>query len=90
MGKKVRVLVIDDSASVRQTLVRILEEDPDIEVMGVATDPFMAARKLQEDVPDVITLDVEMPRMDGITFLRKLMSQHPIPVVMCSSLTETA
>jgi len=89
MGKKVRVLVIDDSASVRQTLVRILEEDPDIEVMGVATDPFMAARKLQEDVPDVITLDVEMPRMDGITFLRKLMSQHPIPVVMCSSLTET-
>ncbi len=88
MGKKVRVLVIDDSASVRQTLVRILEEDPDIEVMGVATDPFMAARKLQEDVPDVITLDVEMPRMDGITFLRKLMSQHPIPVVMCSSLTE--
>lgn len=89
MGKKIRVLVIDDSASVRQTLVRILEEDPDIEVMGVATDPFMAARKLQEDIPDVITLDVEMPRMDGITFLRKLMSQHPIPVVMCSSLTET-
>jgi two-component system chemotaxis response regulator CheB len=88
MGKKIRVLVIDDSASVRQTLVRILEEDPDIEVMGVATDPFMAARKLQEDIPDVITLDVEMPRMDGITFLRKLMMQRPIPVVMCSSLTE--
>ncbi len=88
MTKKVRVLIIDDSASVRQTLTRVLEEDPEIEVMGVASDPFMAARKLQEEVPDVITLDVEMPRMDGITFLRKLMSQRPIPVVMCSSLTE--
>ncbi len=88
MGKKIRVLVIDDSASVRQTLVRVLQEDPDIEVMGVATDPFMAAKKIQEEIPDVITLDVEMPRMDGITFLRKLMSQRPIPVVMCSSLTE--
>ncbi len=88
MGKKIRVLVIDDSASVRQTLVRVLQEDPDIEIMGVATDPYMAAKKIQEEIPDVITLDVEMPRMDGITFLRKLMSQRPIPVVMCSSLTE--
>ena len=89
MAKKIRVLIIDDSASVRQTLAALLSEDPEIEVMGVATDPFMAARKIQEEVPDVITLDVEMPRMDGITFLRKLMSQRPIPVVMCSSLTET-
>lgn len=88
MAKKVRVLIIDDSASVRQTLTRVLEDDPEIEVMGVASDPFMAARKIQEEIPDVITLDVEMPRMDGITFLRKLMSQRPIPVVMCSSLTE--
>jgi two-component system chemotaxis response regulator CheB len=88
MRKKVRVLVIDDSASVRQTLVAVLEADPDIEVIGVAPDPFVAARRLQEEIPDVITLDVEMPRMDGITFLRKLMSQRPIPVVMCSSLTE--
>jgi two-component system chemotaxis response regulator CheB len=88
MPKKVRVLIIDDSASVRQTLASLLSEDPDIEVMGVATDPFMAARKIQEEIPDVITLDVEMPRMDGITFLRKLMAQRPIPVVMCSSLTE--
>ncbi|KQV66114.1 chemotaxis response regulator protein-glutamate methylesterase [Rhizobium sp. Root1220] len=88
MGKKIRVLIIDDSASVRQTLVRVLQEDPDIEIMGVATDPYMAARKIQEEIPDVITLDVEMPRMDGITFLRKLMLQRPIPVVMCSSLTE--
>ena len=88
MAKKIRVLIIDDSASVRQTLTHVLEQDPDIEIMGVASDPFMAARKLQEEIPDVITLDVEMPRMDGITFLRKLMSQRPIPVVMCSSLTE--
>ena len=86
--KKIRVLVIDDSASVRQALTKVLEEDPEIEVMGAASDPFMAARKIQEDLPDVITLDVEMPRMDGITFLRKVMAQRPIPVVMCSSLTE--
>ncbi|KGD97033.1 chemotaxis response regulator protein-glutamate methylesterase [Rhizobium sp. YS-1r] len=89
MGGKIRVLIIDDSASVRQTLAAILSADPDIEVMGVANDPFMAARKIREEIPDVITLDVEMPQMDGITFLRKLMVQHPIPVVMCSSLTES-
>jgi two-component system chemotaxis response regulator CheB len=88
MPGKIRVLIIDDSASVRQTLTSVLSADPDIEVMGVANDPFMAARKIREEIPDVITLDVEMPQMDGITFLRKLMAQHPIPVVMCSSLTE--
>ncbi|NTE87435.1 protein-glutamate methylesterase/protein-glutamine glutaminase [Agrobacterium rubi] len=88
MVKKTRVLIVDDSASVRQTLTAVLESDPDIEVIGAASDPFVAAKKIQEDLPDVITLDVEMPRMDGITFLRKIMSQHPIPVVMCSSLTE--
>jgi two-component system chemotaxis response regulator CheB len=87
MPKKIRVLVIDDSASVRQTLADVLGRDPEIEVIGVASDPFVAAKRIQEDVPDVITLDVEMPRMDGITFLRKLMAQHPLPVVMCSSLT---
>jgi two-component system chemotaxis response regulator CheB len=87
-SRKVRVLVVDDSATVRQTLASILGEDPGIEVIGVASDPFMAARRIAEEVPDVITLDVEMPRMDGITFLRKLMAQHPLPVVMCSSLTE--
>ncbi len=86
--RKIRVLIIDDSASVRQTLASVLQSDPDIEVIGTASDPFIAAKRIQEEVPDVITLDVEMPRMDGITFLRKLMSQHPIPVVMCSSLTE--
>ena len=89
MTRKIRVLIIDDSASVRQTLRSVLEQDPEIEVIAAATDPFMAARKIMEEVPDVITLDVEMPQMDGITFLRKLMSQHPIPVVMCSSLTES-
>ena len=88
MHKKTRVLIVDDSASVRQTLSSILSSDPDIEVIGTASDPFIAARRIQNEVPDVITLDVEMPGMDGITFLRKLMSQHPLPVVMCSSLTE--
>jgi two-component system chemotaxis response regulator CheB len=88
MRGKVKVLIVDDSASVRQTLSDILSADPDIEVMATASDPFVAARRMQDEVPDVITLDVEMPRMDGITFLRKLMAQHPLPVVMCSSLTE--
>lgn len=88
MPRKVRVLIVDDSASVRQTMTDILGTDPEIEVIGTASDPFVAARRIQDEVPDVITLDVEMPRMDGITFLRKLMAQHPLPVVMCSSLTE--
>ncbi len=86
--KQIRVLVIDDSASVRQTMTQLLEEDPEIRVIAAAADPFAAARHIQAEVPDVITLDVEMPRMDGITFLRKLMTQCPVPVVMCSSLTE--
>ena len=85
---KTTVLIVDDSAVVRQTLEKILSSDPAIEVIGSASDPFIAAKKLQQIVPDVITLDVEMPRMDGITFLQKLMNQHPIPVVICSSLTE--
>ncbi len=88
MKKRIRVLIIDDSAVVRQTLENILTSDPSIEVIGTAADPFIAASKIGKEVPDVITLDVEMPRMDGITFLQKIMSQHPIPVVMCSSLTE--
>ena len=88
MKKKVRVLIVDDSAVVRRSLEEILSSDPAIEVIGTAVDPFFAANKIKKEVPDVITLDVEMPRMDGITFLRKLMSQRPVPVVMCSSLTE--
>jgi len=85
---KLRVLIVDDSASVRQVLKGILESDPQIEVMGVAPDPYIAVERIKEEVPDVITLDIEMPRMDGLTFLEKIMSQHPIPVVICSTLTE--
>jgi len=88
MAKKIRVLIVDDSAVVRQTLEDILSSDREIEVMATASDPYIAAEKILHEVPDVITLDVEMPRMDGITFLQKLMSQHPIPVVICSSLTD--
>jgi two-component system chemotaxis response regulator CheB len=88
MNRKIRVLIVDDSAVVRQALTDILTSDPQIEILATASDPFIAAQKIREVVPDVITLDVEMPRMDGITFLQKIMSQHPIPVVMCSSLTE--
>jgi len=87
--KKIKVLIVDDSAVVRQTMADILGSDPHMEVMAPAADPFIAAERMREQVPDVITLDVEMPRMDGITFLRKIMSQHPIPVVMCSTLTES-
>jgi two-component system chemotaxis response regulator CheB len=86
MTEKIKVLIVDDSAVVRQALEEILSSDPHIKVMGVASDPFVAAQKIQKEVPDVISLDVEMPRMDGITFLKKIMSQHPIPVVICSSL----
>ncbi len=85
---KVRVLIVDDSAVVRQTLKEVLSSDPEIEVIGTAGDPFVAAERIREQVPDVITLDIEMPRMDGLTFLKKIMSQHPIPVVICSSLAE--
>jgi len=85
---RIRVLIVDDSAVVRQTLSQVLSSDPDIEVVATAGDPFVAADRIAEQVPDVITLDIEMPRMDGLTFLKKLMSQHPIPVVICSSLAE--
>jgi two-component system, chemotaxis family, protein-glutamate methylesterase/glutaminase len=87
MKKQINVLIIDDSAVVRQTLTHILAQDEGINVVGTASNPFIAAIKMREMVPDVITLDVEMPKMDGLTFLKKLMSQHPIPVVIISSLT---
>ncbi|KIH75353.1 two-component system, chemotaxis family, response regulator CheB [Geoalkalibacter ferrihydriticus] len=87
-AEKIKVLIVDDSAVVRQALADILSSDPGIEVIATASDPFVAAERLKKQLPDVITLDVEMPRMDGLTFLQKIMSQHPIPVVMCSSLTE--
>ena len=86
--KKIRVLIVDDSAVVRQTLKSIIESDSRMEVMGTANDPFIAARKIKNEIPDVITLDIEMPRMDGLSFLKKIMSQHPIPVVIISSLTQ--
>jgi two-component system chemotaxis response regulator CheB len=80
------VLIVDDSAVVRQTLAEVLSSDPEIEVIATAGDPFVATDRIREQLPDVITLDIEMPRMDGLTFLKKIMSQHPIPVVICSSL----
>ncbi len=86
-NKKIKVLIVDDSAVVRQTLSSIFQSDPDIEVIDTAVDPYFAAQKIQTEIPDVITLDIEMPRMDGLTFLKKIMSQHPIPVVIISSLT---
>lgn len=89
MNRQITVLIVDDSAVVRNTLTQVLESDPGIKVMATAGDPFIAAQRLRDQVPDVITLDVEMPRMDGLTFLRKIMSQHPIPVIICSSLTES-
>ncbi|MBN1253072.1 MAG: chemotaxis response regulator protein-glutamate methylesterase [Bacteroidales bacterium] len=85
---KIKVLIVDDSAIVRNALAEIFNSDPGIEVMGTASDPYVAAKKIQQEVPDVITLDIEMPRMDGLTFLRKIMTQHPIPVVVISSLTD--
>jgi two-component system chemotaxis response regulator CheB len=86
--KKIKVLIIDDSALIRQILTEVFKTAPDIEVVGVAHDPIMAREKIKALNPDVLTLDVEMPRMDGITFLRNLMRLRPMPVVMVSTLTE--
>lgn len=87
MGKT-KVLVVDDSALMRQVLSGLLAQHPDLEVVGTAPDPYVAWQKIKTATPDVLTLDVEMPRMDGLTFLEKLMRLHPMPVVMVSSLTE--
>jgi two-component system chemotaxis response regulator CheB len=88
MANKIRALIVDDSAAMRQLLTHILTSDPEIEVVGTAPDPFIARDKIKQLKPDVLTLDVEMPRMDGLTFLEKLMHGHPMPVVMVSSLTQ--
>jgi two-component system, chemotaxis family, protein-glutamate methylesterase/glutaminase len=89
MNSKIRVMIIDDSAVVRQTLSNLLEDSDEFEVVSTAADPYIAAKKLTTVVPDVITLDIEMPRMDGLSFLRHLMKQHPLPVVVCSSMAES-
>ncbi|MGZ5578558.1 MAG: response regulator [Methylobacter sp.] len=86
---KIRVLIIDDSLLIRKVLSEILNSSPDIEVVGTAEDPLIAREMIKELNPDVLTLDIEMPRMDGITFLRNLMRLRPMPVVMISALTES-
>ncbi|MBA3015658.1 MAG: chemotaxis response regulator protein-glutamate methylesterase [Proteobacteria bacterium] len=86
--KKIRVLVVDDSAVVRKVFSEELGREPDIEICGTAPDPYVARDKIVNLKPDVVTLDIEMPRMDGITFLRKLMKYFPLPVIIVSSLTE--
>lgn len=89
-GPQIKVLIVDDSAVVRQTLSEVLESDGQIHVIGTALDPLFAMKKIQEERPDVIISDVEMPRMDGLRFLQQIMSDpHPIPVVICSSKTES-
>jgi len=88
MPSPVRVLVVDDSSLMRQLLSTLLAEDPEIEVVGTAPDPLVARERIKELNPDVITLDVEMPHMDGVSFLRKIMTLRPMPVVMISTLTQ--
>ena len=88
MSKSIRVLIVDDSALIRQMLKEIFDGTPDIEVVGVAHDPFIARDKIKQLNPDVLTLDVEMPKMDGLQFLGNIMRLRPMPVVMVSTLTE--
>ncbi|PID58536.1 chemotaxis response regulator protein-glutamate methylesterase [candidate division KSB3 bacterium] len=88
--KPVKVLIVDDSALMRQMLKKILSADPDIKVVATAPDPFLAERMIEREMPDVMTLDIEMPGMDGLTFLRKMMTRQPIPVVICSALSKKA
>jgi two-component system chemotaxis response regulator CheB len=85
---KINVLIVDDSAVVRQVVSEVLSEDPGIHVMGAAADPLFAMERMKREWPDVIVLDVEMPRMDGISFLKKIMAQRPTPVVICSTITQ--
>jgi two-component system chemotaxis response regulator CheB len=87
MGK-IKVLIVDDSAVVRKIFTEVISRQPDLEVVGTAPDPYVARDKIVQTKPDVITLDVEMPRMDGLTFLKKIMHYHPLPVIIVSSLTQ--
>lgn len=89
MSAPIRVLIVDDSALIRQLLTKMLSSDPGIQVVDTASDPLIAREKIKALNPDVITLDIEMPRMDGIEFLRKIMTLRPMPVVMVSSLTQS-
>jgi len=89
-GRKIRVLIVDDSAIVRKMLTEALASEPDMEVVGTAPDPFVARDKIVSLRPDVITLDIEMPRMDGLTFLKKIMKFHPLPVIIISSLGQAS
>ncbi len=84
----IKVLIVDDSAVVRQVLTSVLDGVSGIKIIGAAPDPIFAMKRMETEWPDVIVLDIEMPRMDGVTFLKKLMSEHPTPVVICSTLTE--
>lgn len=88
VNRRTSVMVVDDSAVMRRVLTEVLSADPDIEVLGAASDPIFAMHHMQRRWPDVLIMDVEMPRMDGITFLRKIMAERPTPVIICSSLTE--
>ena len=85
---KIRVLVIDDSALMRKVLSEIINREPDMEAIGAAPDPLVAREMIRNLNPDVLTLDIEMPRMDGLTFLRKIMHERPTPIIICSTLTE--
>ncbi|MDR3670698.1 MAG: chemotaxis response regulator protein-glutamate methylesterase [Holophaga sp.] len=87
-ANEIKVIIVDDSAVVRQVMVQVLSRDPQIRIIAHAMDPIFAMERMKKEWPDVILLDVEMPRMDGITFLRKIMAEHPTPVIICSSLTE--
>jgi two-component system chemotaxis response regulator CheB len=88
MEKRIKVMIVDDSAVVRQTLKELLDSESEIETIAVASDPIFALKKLETVLPDVIITDVEMPRMDGLTFLRTVMEKYPMPVVVCSSMVE--
>ena len=88
MSNEIKVLIVDDSAVVRQVLTGLLDGVSGIKVIGAAPDPIFAMKRMETEWPDVIVLDIEMPRMDGVTFLKKLMSERPTPVVICSTLTE--
>ncbi|MBU2760049.1 protein-glutamate methylesterase/protein-glutamine glutaminase [Acidithiobacillus sulfurivorans] len=89
MTQKIQVFIVDDSAVVRQVLQAALSQDPDIAILATAQDPLFAWDRMQRQWPDVVILDIEMPRMDGVTFLRKIMQEHPLPVIICSSLAES-